>query len=1144
MAEHQDRMANLPSSQEVIDNARVRKSVRTSTEKFMDALKSPSYVQSYLLGSAAFMVLVPAGWMAVVPSALAYYTWATGRRYRLHFRGPVSWQGPDYSDPDPARPGKYSDTNGILYLGLDQGSGEELWVTNSDARRHGFVLGTTGSGKALPWDSLILTRRGFIMNCDIRPGDILVHADGGETVVESVHPQGERQVIMVWLDDGRFVECSPDHLWTVDVQGAGAAPSLEGRRTMETRDLGIMVEGYGASIDVRLPLPAPVDLTEGSDLLSDTNAARAADMGFANAGVLASGCGTAALRRRFLAAWFHHAAPILEQVRGADGAMEWRLRGLTADDAQEVKRIVRSLGGRAVTYVPARKRSVFGRLSRRFGPSRRRVGRRLDVAVNLPGTGMEDIFGVAALAPVTAPRVVRVEATDRTVSMICLKTSREDGLYIVEDFVVTHNTELLLGLITQSMMWSSGFLFIDGKGTAEFYTRIWALARRFGREDDVRVLNFTGEGGDPDAPPGGPGVQSNTSNPFAKGDSDQLMNILVSIMGDAGKGNDMWKDRATTLVTASMKAMVEMRDRGDIIFNVQVLREFLALGKGVEESILGRNKEIRSIKDLPDEAWEEMRSRAGMIEIYLRALNGEFSSATLVALKGFFDSLPGFDEKAALNGKTQSGKCNEQFNFLYMQLTKPLSTFADSYRHIFMTPFGEVDMADVMLNRRILVVLLPALKKAKAEMQNCGKVIVSLIKIMMGNASGASLEGDKRQVNDASPTRSVSPFIVVLDEVGYYMVDGIDVMMAQARSLSFMVILAGQDMAAMQAVSKEISEITMANASVFAAGKCVDGGRTLEAIQKVFGKVKVAVWSGFEVMPGMMGGSRVVNRKEISFEEVDRVSLRELQALQPGEFYYLFDGALAKSFSFFIGTEKPDRYEINKFVLIRGPMDTVPNLDQTEDLRFMSGYSGCAHRLLALTDRRELHQAPRDMLDLGLKVAAQIRERAGDKAAKIGLRAEAAAILTCYEADFGSAETMDYEDLEDIEGTIVLDDVDEIEPGESIRKVNSPSTPERHQGMIDILMAQNAARIQAEKMKRLAPSTEEEQREETMKISEFFERISRNREAFERLLLEDDMDSKAGVELIRSSVISRPIVGDIQKRGREAMGALERMGDR
>lgn len=1140
MAEHHDRMANLPSNTEVIDNARVRKSVRTGSEKFFDTLKSPTYVQSFLLGSAACIVALPSGWMALVPLSLCYYTWATSRRYRLQFRGPVSWKGPDYSDPHPAKKGEYSDTSGILYLGLDQGSGEELWVTNSDARRHGFVLGTTGSGKALPDDALVLTRRGFVMNRDIRPGDILVHADGGETVVESVHPQGERQVIVVWLDDGRFVECSPDHLWTVDVRGMGATPSQEGRRTMETRDLGIMVEGYGASIDVRLPLPAPVDLTEGSALLTETHAVRAADMGFANAGVLASGCGTAAERRRFLAHWFRHADCRLERVRGADGRPEWRLRGLSTDDAQEVKRIVRSLGGRAVTYVPARNSGVFGRLARRFGPPRRKTGRRLDVAVNLPG--MKEIFGVDPVALLEAPRIVRVEATDRRVPMTCVKTSRPDGLYIVEDFVVTHNTELLLGLITQSMMWSSGFLFIDGKGTAEFYTRIWALARRFGREDDVRVLNFTGEGGDPDAPPGGPGVQSNTSNPFAKGDSDQLMNILVSIMGDAGKGNDMWKDRATTLVTASMKAMVEMRNRGDIIFNVQVLREFLALGKGVEESLLGR-KEMKSISDIPAEAWEEMRARAGMIEIYLRALNGEFSSATLVALKGFFDSLPGFDEKAALNGKTQSGKCNEQFNFLYMQLTKPLSTFADSYRHIFMTPFGEVDMADVMLNRRILVVLLPALQKAKAEMQNCGKVIVSLIKIMMGNASGSSLEGDKRQVNDASPTKSVSPFIVVLDEVGYYMVDGIDVMMAQARSLSFMVILAGQDMAAMQAVSKEISEITMANASVFAAGKCVDGGRTLEAIQKVFGKVKVAVWSGFEVMPGMMGSSRVVNRKEISFEEVDRVSLRELQALQPGEFYYLFDGALAKSFSFFIGTEKPDRYEINKFVLIRGPMDTVPNLDQSEELRFMGGYSGCAHRLLALVDGRPLLDPPKDMLDLGLRVAEEIRARAGKKAGQIGLKAEAAAILTCYEADFGSADTMDYDDLEEVDGTEVIGEVEDIRPGESIRKVNSTSAPERHQGMIDILMAQNAARIQAEKMKRLSPATEEEQREESLKISEFFERISRNREAFERLLLDDDMDAKMGADLIRQSVTSRPIVGEIQKRGREAMGALERMGE-
>jgi len=36
----------------------------------------------------------------------------------------------------------------------------------------------------------------------------------------------------------------------------------------------------------------------------------------------------------------------------------------------------------------------------------------------------------------------------------------------------------------------SGFIFVDGKSDNKLYAEVLALARRFGREDDVLVLNF------------------------------------------------------------------------------------------------------------------------------------------------------------------------------------------------------------------------------------------------------------------------------------------------------------------------------------------------------------------------------------------------------------------------------------------------------------------------------------------------------------------------------------------------------------------------------------------------------------------------------------------------------------------------------
>ncbi|PZO75091.1 MAG: hypothetical protein DI629_17630, partial [Mesorhizobium amorphae] len=954
------------------------------------------------------MVLFPTAWIAAFPASLLYMGWAASNsKFHLPFRMAKSWGGIDYNMRHPAEESKFLEADAILCLGISRSSREELWITNDDARRHGFILGTTGSGKALTHDTLVLTPKGYMRLGDLLPGDRIMHPKGGTTEVVSVHPQGEVEKLEIVFEDGRRLPCSPDHLWEVEIEEVGFVKGEDGAvvrdengkalterlrsfRPMTARDLAILIGVRGDGIRIRTPLIERLD----QDPLGDHVANLDAWLG--GGGVSPSTVGSHEQRLDVLRRLVARGA-----VRKDPGGL--RVCGLAPREASELKAVARSVGGRAATWITSgrmsrlreRARSALGaplRSSVREGRARGK-----DVVMTFPG--IDGMFPGAEPFNGLGPRILSVEATGTSAEMSCIRTCRDDGLFVIEDHVVTHNTELLLGLVSQAIMWSSGFMFIDGKGTAEFYTRAWELAKRFGREDDVRVLNFTDGGGDPEAPAGGPAFQSNTANPLTKGDSEQLMNILVSIMGEGGKGNDMWKDRATAMVTANMKCMVEMRDRGELPLDVSILRRYMALGRGFDTNLLG-GKKITRLEDVPERAWEEMRTRTGMIEIFLRAKRGEFSAASEDAILSFFDSLPSFNEELALQGKAQIDKCNEQFNYLYMQLTKPLSTFADSYRHIFMTPFGEVDMADVMLNRRILIVLLPALQKAKSEMQNCGKVVVSLVKIMMGNASGAKLDGDRSDV-EASPTRSISPYIVVLDEVGYYMVDGIDVMMAQARSLGFMIILAGQDMAAMQAVSKEISEITAANASVFAAGKCVDGGRTLEFIQKVIGKMEVSVYSGYQIRRGTFTDTPIV-KDEISLKEIDRVSLKELQALRPGEFFYLFEGEVILANTFYVGgiQRKNDRFTVNKFVRISSPMTNIPGLDQTQEHRFISEYTSSIISAMdgfRNGDLIDASEPPRDSLNVVAEAARAMTAAPGRaatlrcwSAAVAGLRAGSA----------------------------------------------------------------------------------------------------------------------------------------------------------
>ncbi|MBK5051759.1 hypothetical protein IQ289_25595 [Burkholderia sp. R-70006] len=154
----------------------------------------------------------------------------------------------------------------------------------------------------------------------------------------------------------------------------------------------------------------------------------------------------------------------------------------------------------------------------------------------------------------------------------------------------------------------------------------------------------------------------------------------------------------------------------------------------------------------------------------------------LEPLKAFILTLPGYTQEK--KGK-QEQKTLEQHGFITMQLTRLFGDLSFTYGYIFQTLLGEVDMYDVVINRRILAVLLPALERAPDSLKMLGKLIVGAIKQMMAGCLGNRVEGSVREIVKARPTNAAVPFYVVLDEYGYYAVLGFAVAPAQARSLGF-----------------------------------------------------------------------------------------------------------------------------------------------------------------------------------------------------------------------------------------------------------------------------------------------------------------------------------------------------------------------
>jgi intracellular multiplication protein IcmO len=255
--------------------------------------------------------------------------------------------------------------------------------------------------------------------------------------------------------------------------------------------------------------------------------------------------------------------------------------------------------------------------------------------------------------------------------------------------------------------------------------------------------------------------------------------MIVSLMDDVGGDGAMWKGRATAMLTGVMRALCWLRDEGALDLTVGAIRDHMNLRKVIDLA------DEKQYPDLPQ---------------HIRH-----------TIKSYLSSLPGFQPE---KGYRQASTTLDQHGFLEMQFTKIFGSLADVYGHIFATPFGEVDMRDVVLNRRILVVMLPALEKSSDEVANLGKVVVASLKGMMGFTIGNRLEGSYvdivRRLGDGAP-----PMACFFDDVAYYCVDGMDLMAAQASPLGLTMTFGAQDVGEMKRVSGRIAD------TIIRAAMCV-----------------------------------------------------------------------------------------------------------------------------------------------------------------------------------------------------------------------------------------------------------------------------------------------------------------------------------
>ena len=79
-----------------------------------------------------------------------------------------------------------------------------------------LLTGPTGTGKAQPLDSLVLTPKGYVKMGTLKIGDFIIDGLGNETRVSGIYPQGIRRTFRINFDDNTSVLCSDEHLWKLE----------------------------------------------------------------------------------------------------------------------------------------------------------------------------------------------------------------------------------------------------------------------------------------------------------------------------------------------------------------------------------------------------------------------------------------------------------------------------------------------------------------------------------------------------------------------------------------------------------------------------------------------------------------------------------------------------------------------------------------------------------------------------------------------------------------------------------------------------------------------------------------------------------------------------------------------------------------
>lgn len=452
-------------------------------------------------------------------------------------------------------------------------------------------------------------------------------------------------------------------------------------------------------------------------------------------------------------------------------------------------------------------------------------------------------------------------------------------------------TEALLGYVVGQLSYGKGLIYSDGKAQNDVSAALTSLARRYGREDDVRTMNFI-TGGRSRAQELLEGTksrgQTNTINAFGIAQETYIINLMDSMLPPAGNDGG-WQEKARAMIQALVFGLVYKCRRDGTVMSQRTIQAHLPL--------------------------------RAIAKLYIQSVEQQWHEDARLPLENYLGTLAGFDLAKVDSPSEWAPEAVNQHGYLIQQFTRMLALFNDTYGHVFARDAGDIDLKDVVHNDRILQVLIPALEISSTEAATLGRLYVSQLAMILSQDLGEKLEGKPEDIMVIRKYKDRFPFLWICDEVGAYYTEKLGELATQVRSIGICLLLASQEAQRLKSAAGDKVWTLIANMGTRITGKIMDPKDTLEILQLMAGEEYLPQMSGMVRQPGMLGTSWE-DSDTLTLSKDKKVSVEEVQQLQEGENITLFRGEVIRGSSLYIeDADKLSRevIHINRFIEVAPP---------------------------------------------------------------------------------------------------------------------------------------------------------------------------------------------------------------------------------